>query len=187
VPWSIVINVANTNPPPVKEIPCRRSGFGASSGWRGATALACHFSKLEETLMKRPLLVSLLVIGLFTIAARTSVERHRTEIGNQSMAACGQKPHAILIADGEPPPPIPPKRPGHSVILSETDSRSTRWLTADGEPPPPPRPPKKLSFETIPNDSPTMPWLTADGEPPPPPRPWTIQSGLLTNQNASLV
>jgi hypothetical protein len=71
--------------------------------------------------MKRMLIVTLLAVGLAAVAGSIS-DRNK------------------LVADGEPPPPFPPKPPALSSI--PFNSR-TMWLTADGEPPPPfpPKPP----------------------------------------------
>lgn len=73
--------------------------------------------------MKRSLVVTLLVAGLF--AAVGTADTH-------------VNPYIGLIADGQPPPPPTPPLP--PAVLAEPNYQKTPWLTADGQPPPPPGP-----------------------------------------------
>jgi hypothetical protein len=84
--------------------------------------------------MKRSLVVSLLIAGLFAVGS-APVIHHGAAIGP---AVGPVNPSARIIADGEPPPPPTPPIP--PAVLIQRDYQRTPWLTADGEPPPPPSP-----------------------------------------------
>jgi hypothetical protein len=99
--------------------------FWASSG--GRAAHVCPNSTYWRKHMKRTLVVTLVMAGLFAVGS--SAIRHRMAVGSVGVT----NPFAKTIADGNPPPP--PFPPGPSAY------QQTPWLTADGNPPPPPIPP----------------------------------------------
>jgi len=71
----------------------------------------------SEENMKRVFVLTLVVAGLAAVG---------TAVGNQDGSYLNQ--FVRVLADGQPPPPIPPKQ----------NDQKAPWLTADGQPPPPP-------------------------------------------------
>jgi hypothetical protein len=119
--------------------------------------------------MKRQLISSLLLVALVATYAVVFAHGSKTEVGDAGPLVSRGNPSVTTVADGNPPPPFPPKKLRSDFFAVPIQGSTETLLRADGNPPPP-FPPKKLKKEFSATDAlhQTPGWVMADGNPPPP-------------------